>query len=203
MKIITEEEKQAHKQHVLMENIKGCAVGAMAGIGLIQYFKRRYPARYNILSASVKAGMFAIPTITIGAFWADDGSIQFDHDKYQGDYKIKIQQEKQQLYDQLSSQEKILHNLNDNKYALIVSAWAASLYGSWKIVDRDLYMTKSQKLVQARVYAQAITVVLLLSTILLSMQESKIKAKQPPKVPEWKRYLAEQEAKKHDLEKKV
>lgn len=205
MKIITEEEKRAHKQHVLIENIKGCVVGAMAGVGLIQYVKRRYPVKYTKLSWSIRAAMFAMPTITIGAFFADDGSIQFDHDKYQGDYKIKIQQEKQELYDKLSQQEKIFHNLNENKYSIIVAAWAASLYGSWKIVDRDMYMSKSQKIVQARVYAQAITVVLLLSTILLSMQESKIKAKQPAAMPEWKRYLAEQEEiKKHEaLEKRV
>lgn len=199
MKIITEEEKKAHKQYVLMENIKGCAVGAIAGLGLIQYVKRRYPAKFNTFSTSIKAAMFAMPTIAIGAFFADDGSVKFDHDKYQGDYQIKIQQEKQEFYNNLSQQEKIMHQLNENKYGIIVSAWAASLYGSWRLVDRDAYMSKSQKIVQARVYAQAITVVLLLSTILLSMQEAKIKAKQPPAMPEWKRYLAEQEEiKKHE-----
>lgn len=193
MKILTEEEVQAHKNHVLIENIKGCAVGGLVGLGLIQYVKRRYPVKWSKFNFSVKTAMFAMPTITIGAYFADDGSIQFDHDKYQGDYRSKIQQEKENTYSSLTQSEKIIHNLNENKYAIIVSAWAASLYGSWKLVDRDPYMTRPQKLVQARVYAQGITVILLLSTILLSMQESKIKAKQPAEIPEWKRYLAEQE----------
>lgn len=57
-------------------------------------------------------------------------------------------------------------------------------------------MTLAQKAVQARVYAQAITVVLLLGTLLLSMHERELAAKEPAPVPEWKRYLAEQEAAK-------
>jgi hypothetical protein len=198
MKILTAEEVAEHKQHVLVENIKGCVVGGAVAWGMMALFKRRYPMKYSQLNTSVKAAMWAMPTITVGAFYADDGSVKYDEDKYQSEYKAKVAAEKQAMYNSLSQSEKILHNLDENKYAIIVSAWAASLYGSWKLVDRDIYMTRAQKLVQARVYAQAITVVLLLSTIVLSMQEAKIKKKQPAPVPEWKRYLAEQEEMKNN-----
>lgn len=60
-----------------------------------------------------------------------------------------------------------------NKYRLVVAGWAASMVGSFWAVNRDKYMTKSQKIVQARVYAQGLTVLLLLGTVFLSVAEPK------------------------------
>lgn len=47
------------------------------------------------------------------------------------------------------------------------------MYGSWRLVDRDPIMTKVQKAVQARMYAQALTVVMLLASVMLSMYGAK------------------------------
>jgi len=52
-------------------------------------------------------------------------------------------------------------------------------------------MTTAQKLVQARVYAQALTVALLLGTLFLSMREAELKKSEPEPIPEWKKYLEE------------
>lgn len=193
MKIISEEEKNEHKYAVLKEGLKGCAIGAVIGYGLSQLIKYKHPARFASFNASVKASLYVMPAITVGAFMADDGSVKFDEKKYRSDYLKQKDEEALQKFELMTTSEKFIHNLNENKYKYIVSAWAASLYGSWKIVSRDKYMTNAQKIVQARVYAQAITVVLLLGTILLSMRDAELKKKQPVQEPEWKRYLDEQE----------
>lgn len=193
MKIIDDEERNAHFNHVLVEGLKGCVVGAGVAALLVAGVKRRYPQQYMRYNASVKAAMWAMPTISLGAFFADEGSVKFDEQMYRGDFIEKAKKEKEEQWAKLSTPDKIFTVANDNKYKIILSAWAGSLWGSWTIVNRDKYMTTAQKAVQARVYAQAITVVLLLGTILLSMHERKLEESRPPPVPEWKRFLEEQQ----------
>lgn len=197
MKILTKEEIEAHKNHVLNENLKGIAVGAVLSVGIMYGVKRRWPSQWARMNTSIKAALFATPTIGVAAFYADDGSLSFDKEKYQGSHLRKMLEEKEQLMAQLTELEKLIHQVNEYKYPLIVGAWAASLWGSWTLVNRDRYMTKAQKIVQARVYAQAISVVLLLGTLLLTIRDNEIKKKQPAPVPEWKKYLDEQEAAKN------
>ncbi|KAK6462867.1 hypothetical protein DFJ63DRAFT_175940 [Scheffersomyces coipomensis] len=193
MKIISEEEKAAHSRFVLIQGLKGCAVGAGIAFGLTRYLKFKQPLRYSQFNASIKTALWAMPTVTMGAFFADDGSVEFDNSTYRSDYFKKQEEEKLLRYNNLSVSEKMLHQLNEKKYETVVVAWAASLYGSWKLVNRDQYMTRAQKLVQARVYAQAFTVLLLLGTLLLSVHEAELQKKEPAPVPEWKKYLEEHE----------
>ncbi|WPK27020.1 hypothetical protein PUMCH_004391 [Australozyma saopauloensis] len=195
MKIIDDEERNAHWNHVLKEGLKGCAVGMGLAALLVAGVKKRYPQQYMRYNASVKAAMWAMPTISVGAFFADEGSVKFDEQMYRGDFIEKAKKEKQAQWEQLSGTDKVLTFANDHKYKIIIGSWAASLWGSWHIVNRDKYMTTAQKAVQARVYAQAITVVLLLGTIFLSMHEKKLEESRPPPVPEWKRFLEEQQLK--------
>lgn len=198
MKIISEEEKNEHKNTVLKEGLKGCLIGAAVGVGIMQFLKFRQPLRYARFNNSVRASLIIMPAITVGAFYADDGSVKFDQEKYRSGYLKQKDEEELKMLERMTTSEKIIHNLNENKYKYVVTAWAGSLYGAWKLVSRDKYMTNTQKLVQARVYAQAITVVLLLGTILLSLRDAELKKKQPAPVPEWRRYLEEQERLKQD-----
>lgn len=197
MKILEDEERNAHWNTVLYEGAKGTVVGAgLAGL-LVYGVKRRYPGSFAQLNASVKSAMWAMPTVGMAALFADEGSVRFDEQTHRGSYLDKIEQEKTAAWEKLSTGDKIFTYVNDHKYKLIVGAWAGSLWGSWSLVNRDKIMTKSQKAVQARVYAQAITVILLLGTLLLSMREREIAAGKPAPMPEWKRYLEEQ---KHNQE---
>lgn len=200
MKILADEERNAHWNTVLWEGAKGTVIGIGASAALVYGVKRRYPAQFATFSPSIKAAMWAMPTISLAAFWADEGSVKFDEQKYRGEFIETVEKEKMDLFAKLSFADKVFTKVNENKYKIIISAWAASLWGSWHIVNKDKYMTVAQKAVQARVYAQAITVVLLLSTIVLSMHEQELKKSQPAPVPEWKKYLQEQDEIKHRQE---
>ena len=192
MKILSDEEKNEHWNVVLQEGAKGTLVGLGLSFGLVTLIKKKNPAAYSHFNASMKAALWAMPTISSAAFFADQGSVRYDEQKYRSDYYLKLEEEHESKWGKMTTGEKIATSLNQHKYKIIIGAWAGSLYGSWRIVDRDPYMSTAQKVVQARVYAQGITVVLLLSTIILSMYEADLKKKQPPPVPEWKRYLDEQ-----------
>lgn len=54
-------------------------------------------------------------------------------------------------------------------------------------------MTTAQKAVQARMYAQGITIFLLLGTLLLAMKEDEINKLKPAPIPEWKQVIMRKE----------
>lgn len=198
MKILGDEERNAHWQAVLTEGIKGTVVGIGLSAAIVGFVRTRHATQYARMNASIKSAMWAMPTVAVAALFADVGSVKFDEEMHQSEYKKRLAAEELERWNLFSTSEKIFKQLNDNKYKIVVGAWAASLYGSWTIVNRDPYMTVAQKAVQARVYAQAVSVALLLCTLFLSMQERKMEEKRPPPVPEWKRYLEEQEASRRE-----
>ncbi|KAG7663629.1 RCF2 [[Candida] subhashii] len=193
MKILTKEEKQAHISHVLAEGAKGIAYGGVVAFGLFSYLKHRHPLRFKKMNASVKSAIMIMPTIGVAAFFADQGSWEFDKMMHQSEYQEAKLLEEFRQWNNMSMSDKIFTSLNSNKYPIIISAWAASLYGSWVLVNKDKIMTTAQKAVQARMYAQGITIILLLGTIVLSMRDAEIKKSQPAPMPEWKKVLLQQE----------
>lgn len=52
----------------------------------------------------------------------------------------------------------------ENRYSIVGGSWLASMAIALGIVGRNPYLTGAQKLVQARVYAQGLTVAVLIAT---------------------------------------
>lgn len=191
MKILDEKERDEHFNTVLKEGAKGCLIGAGVAAALVYSVKRRYPAAYANYNASIKAAMWAMPTISLGAFFADDGSWKFDEQMHRSEYIEKVEKEKQERWEKLSTADKIFTSVNDNKYYYVAGGWVFSIWGSWHYINKDKYLSVTQKAVQARVYAQAVTVLLLLGTLLMLMHDQTLKKDMPAPVPEWKKYLEE------------
>ncbi|KAK7686792.1 hypothetical protein QCA50_009863 [Cerrena zonata] len=187
MKIIDEEEKNASINNMLIEAAKGITVGLGVSYGLYRFIRYRYPVGYTKFSTSVKASIWAMPTISLGAFFADEGTVKFSEKNTRSDYLERLEKEKLESYKNLSTTDQVLSKLNEHKYKIIVGSWAASLWGSWKIVNKDNTKSCSSKSLRPSNYC---------GTILLSMHEEKINKGKPAPVPEWKRFLDEQEAKK-------
>jgi len=53
------------------------------------------------------------------------------------------------------------------------ACWVASIVGSFALVGRNPYLTGPQKLVQARVYAQGLTVAVLVASAAFELQDQK------------------------------
>lgn len=200
MKIITQEEKDAHSSHVLAEGAKGLFYGGLISAGLFAYLKTRHPVRFASFNTSVKTCILVMPTVSVSAFFADNGSVEFDKEMYQSGYENQQLIEQYREWSKMSTADKIFTSLNTHKYKIIFSSWLASMWGSWVFVNRDKVMTGPQKLVQARMYAQAVTIVLLLSTILLAMKEEEMNKDKPKPLPEWKKVLMEREAEEKAVE---
>lgn len=78
MKIITTEERQAHVSHILNEGFKGLIYGGLISTTLFVLILKRWPQKVGKWNTSIKASFITIPTIGTSAFFADQGSWQFD-----------------------------------------------------------------------------------------------------------------------------
>ncbi len=52
----------------------------------------------------------------------------------------------------------------ENRYTIVTASWVASMGIALGLVGRSPYLTRAQKLVQARVYAQGLTLAVLIAT---------------------------------------
>lgn len=203
MKLLTEEEIDAHFWATTEGGIKGLAAGLLVTGAIFKLGARRNPKFPKNLPWSIRTALFITPPTVLTTILAEEASNSFDREMYSGDYDSAKKLEEYKKWSSLPISEKLIQATLNNKYKIIVGAWAASMYGSWVFVDRDPIMTKAQKIVQARMYAQTLTVVLLLGGMGLSMWDEKrhpenYSAKDDD---DWKRILKEEEA-RVELEKK-
>jgi hypothetical protein len=64
----------------------------------------------------------------------------------------------------------------ENRYSIVFGSWVASMGIAFGMVQRNKYLTGAQKLVQARVYAQGLTVLVLLASFAFETND-KVKGK--------------------------
>jgi len=61
---------------------------------------------------------------------------------------------------------------SDNRYSIVFASWVASMGGALAIVGRSPHLTGQQKLVQARVYAQGLTMAVVIASLALEGVDS-------------------------------
>lgn len=167
MKIISKEEVRDYTNAIYTGFAKGMAVGAVASLGLWQAIKTRQI--YRTMTATTRTFVFLALPIAFGTTNLEWVSLKFDMDTHKFGEGSEVALEEQRKIDELPLGQKIKYYAGENKYRIITGAWAASMAGSFWWVNRDRYMNKAQKIVQARMYAQSITIALLLGSMLLSV----------------------------------
>ncbi|CCH42773.1 Altered inheritance rate of mitochondria protein 38 [Wickerhamomyces ciferrii] len=195
MKLLTQGEIDSHFYATAGGGLKGLCAGLLVTGAIFKIGAKKIPNFPKNLPWSIRTAIFISPPtvgITIGA---EEASNAFDRDMYSGDYESQLKLAEYQKWSNLPLSEKLLSGVVNNKYKIIVGSWAASMYGSWLYVDRDPIMTRAQKLVQARMYAQFLSVILLLAGMGLTIYDEE---KHPEnygeqKNDDWKRILAEEE----------
>ncbi|TID31045.1 hypothetical protein CANINC_000365 [Pichia inconspicua] len=180
MKLATQEELQAQRNVVMVGGFKGLLLGTAISVGIFAAAPKYYPRIFK-MPWSIKTAIFVTPPAFVASVNAELCSNEFDYNMYSSEASQKRILEEHQRWNSLNNTEKSVEILSNNKFKIITGLWAASLYGSWWYVNKDHLLTKTQKLVQARMYAQFITVGLLLGTIGLSMYEENM-AKEHKKI---------------------
>lgn len=164
MKVATPEEIKEYNRTCLIGGIKGAGIGALLGIGLAFTLKKRQPHLFGNMNATVKVGTGIVPGLAGFSIGAEKAGEHYDNEKYSGAY-LDMEHRKEQ-------QQGFSHYLKEHKYKCVFGGWVLSMAGSMWYVYRDRLMTGPQKIVQARMYAQASTIILLFATLAFSASDT-------------------------------
>jgi len=165
MKVLTKEEEQAHYN----VTVKGGTVGGLLGLGvgslLVAGAQRRWPTFRGLTLPfraflAVSAGTFA------AVIAADRASRSYEVSRHQElqEYKTRSATLQQEIEAGKSSAQRMKDWATEHRYPIVFSSWIASMGLAFGIVSRNPYLTGQQKLVQARVYAQGLTIAVLLTS---------------------------------------
>ena len=167
MKIISKEEEAAHYSATIRGGLLGGAVGLAAGTGAVWLVSKRFPTFRN-LTLPFRA-FLAVSTGTFTAIIAADKAGEAYERRAHPEREYK--DINRQLQDQIAAQKSAGGRLRDwateHRYGIVFGSWIASMGIALGLVQRNRYLTGAQKLVQARVYAQGLTVAVLLASFAL------------------------------------
>lgn len=154
-------------KQVVTQAFKGAALGAAAFVPANWALKRRFPYYRNLpLQGKAFLGLlFVIPCGTVFAEKAGEHFIAAN--QWQGAGKAELDKEAalaQARWDQLSTVDKAKDWAARHQYSIIGGSWVASMAIAFGIVARDRYQTFPQKIVQARMWAQGLTVAVLVAS---------------------------------------
>lgn len=134
----------------------GGLAASWTGLSLLQ---RRY-AHIRNLAWSFRAGAVFMSSMGVGVIFADKAGIKFDQMNYTDQSAVisrRAMSEAEKAWESLSTADKALTWTKDHKFSVVIGSWLASMGGSWLYIQSQP-LTFAQKLVQARVWAQGLTV---------------------------------------------
>lgn len=147
--------------------------------------------------------MFFVSSLAIGTgvIYADKAGIAFDQAHYTdagAAVQRRYQSREQREWDSLSTSDKALTWAKENKFSVVAATWATSMGGIFAYIHTQP-MTFAQKLVQARVWAQGITLASLVGmaaiTQIPSAGDKIIKAHKEAADHSWREFVPQEPAK--------
>ncbi|CAO1629797.1 unnamed protein product [Sympodiomycopsis kandeliae] len=155
--------RQAQYDAALKGGMKGGALGLGAGLPTAYLLNRSW-APFRNLTLPLKAFFVTAVTLSSGVIAADKAGIAFERGGY-SDQGARLERKtlsrEEQQWQDLSIADKALTWTKENKFSVVAGSWVASLGGSFAYIQYQP-LSFAQKLVQARVYAQGLTLASLL-----------------------------------------
>ncbi|CAG8507104.1 1184_t:CDS:2 [Diversispora eburnea] len=182
MKVLTKQEEDEHYQATIKGGIKGGAIGLGVTLGLA-VVANRYSRFFQGLTLPVKA--FLVSS-------AEQAGLKYEREKY-GHYEAPKHHDPQRSYTKAAKDF-----ISDNRYSILCGSWVLSMAGSIAYTSKNRYLTLSQKVVQARMIAQALTLVMVLASAGVSMTDKR-EAKLPAGSDQWKEMVAAEEKKMNQV----
>jgi len=180
MKLVSEDQIAAHQAYVLKAGLKGLVAGFAISIPVSYILQRRSPT-YRSLTTSLKVfGLIGLP-IPAFAVCAEQASIAFDRSEWTDAAKAGLNaQEREERREMmrvqsLSKSERLIDWAKRHQYGLIGGTWAVGMGIASAIVMRNRHQTFSQKIVQARMWAQGLTILVLIAAGTLTHKDRQAK----------------------------
>lgn len=198
MKVLTQEEEAAHYSAVVKGGLVGGSITGAVGLAGVILASRRYAVVRNLTLPF--RSFLVTSSATFGAIvLAERASVDFGKAQHpMSYYKDRSRTALDEALQNQSSTEKTLRWARENRYTIVAGSWVASMAAAVAIVNRNKYLTTGQKVVQARVYAQGLTLLVLIVTGLLETADARKGQGRwetvmvvDPKDPEHKRLIEE------------
>jgi len=195
MKLLKEDQIAAHDSAVQRGALEGTAAGAGLAVAASFFARKRYPG-YTKLPLSLKALGAAIIVAPCLAIQAERRGLEYERSQWEGE-GVRILSHKEvaeaNRWDAMTTSEKIGDWSFRHQYTLIMGGWAASLALAGGIISRNKYQTQAQKIVQARMWAQGLTIGLLIAAGALTSKRRAATAAQGQTDHSWQDVLEQQE----------
>lgn len=200
MKILTKEQERQHYNAVLYGGTVGGTVGLVVGFAGVALASRRYHFIRN-LTLPLKAFLVTSSGTFAGIINADTYSRKYESESNPADVEYR-RREAQKLAEERAGKtftERAMDFGRRERYKIVGASWIASMGAAFAIVNRNKFLSGAQKIVQARVYAQFLTLGVLVATAAFEISDSRnAKGRYEtvryldPSDPEHKRYLEKQ-----------
>jgi len=201
MKLLTKEQEQQHYN----ETLKGGSIGGFGGLALgtagVLFASRRY-AFFRGLTLPLRAFLITSAGTFGGIIAADHWSRAYEKASNPKDVEYK-EREKQRAEEAAAGKtftERAMEFGRKERYKIVAGSWIASMVAAFSLVNRNKYLSGQQKLVQARVYAQFLTLGVLVASAAFEISDSRNETGRyetvryvDPKDPEHKRILTRQQ----------
>ncbi|KAF0483166.1 mitochondrial hypoxia responsive domain containing protein [Gigaspora margarita] len=191
MKILTKEEEEEHYRATVKGGIKGAIIGLGVSLG-VSLVAQRYSRFYQHLTLPIKAFLVSSGATAACITSAERAGLNYERRRYGFYQPVK------EPHQQLPTTRVVKDFISENRYSIVCGSWALSMAGSLAYTYRNKYLTFAQKVVQARMYAQALTIVMVLATAGLSMSSNQ------PKITvgsdQWKEIVAAEERKMNKIQ---
>ncbi|KAI0736153.1 hypothetical protein C8Q72DRAFT_803032 [Fomitopsis betulina] len=170
MKFATQEELEGHQRATIRGALEGTAAGLAISLPGSYYLHRRWPY-FRSLPIQLKALFCIIVTAPLYAVQAERRGVEFDESTWTGAGKRELDRlEKQEevRWGQLSADEKLKDWATRNQYKIILGSWAAGMAVAGGLVWRNRQQSATQKIVQVRMWAQGLTIGVLIAAGVLT-----------------------------------
>ncbi|KAG1150155.1 hypothetical protein G6F37_002161 [Rhizopus arrhizus] len=170
--VLTPEQEKTRQSIYYSNGLKGALVGLGLGVAATVFTMRRSP-EFRSLSRPLQSVMAASST-TAGFLFASDSAVTHYENRALGyaDETVlqRMMHRKKETDDaNLSTFDRSLRYLNENRWSFIGLSWAASMTAALGYSFSNRYLTTQQKIVQSRMYAQAVTIAVLMASAGISI----------------------------------
>ncbi|KAI9648546.1 Replication factor C, subunit RFC4 [Ciborinia camelliae] len=173
MKILTKEEEAEHYN----ATVKGGSIGGLVGLtlgGAALYVANARFHTIRSLTIPMKSFLVSSSGTFAAIISADRASRSYEWNRdpsrnYKDQSSLLIEQEKANE----TTAQRLKSWGKSNRYSIVTASWVASMGIAFGIVSRNKFLTGAQKLVQARVYAQGLTLAVLVASAAFEMGDAK------------------------------
>ena len=143
----------------------GTFLGLVGGVGGVLAASKRYQTIRN-LTIPMKSFLVTSSGTFVGIIAADSSSRNFEAQRNAERqwYETREQNLRDRELQGMSFVDRAVAFARREKYKIVGVTWIASMIGSFAIVGRNPYLSGQQKIVQARVYAQGLTLAVLVAS---------------------------------------